>query len=112
MFSKFFKVFKRRYTKNVFATLLVSVFVVMTSKLIPIDEHDHIEKGSIKTNLEEYFEFRPIPEKNIETRKKQNKTSDPIQSKLKEAVIYNSKITTMTSSEKPSTISKCGYDVS
>ncbi len=111
MFSKFFKVFKRRYTKNVFATLLVSVFVVMTSKFIPIDEHDHIEKGSMKTNLEKYFEFRPIPGKNIEIHNKQNKTSDPIQiSKLKEAVI--SKITTVMSSEKPPTISKCGYDVS
>ena len=111
MFSKFLKVFKRRHTKNVLVTLLVSAFVVMTLKLIPI-EHDHIEKASIRPTLEEYFEFKPIAGKNIETRKKQNKTSNPMQGKLKEAVIYNSEITTMTSSAKPSIISKCGYDVS
>lgn len=112
MFSKFFKVLKRRYTKNVFVILLVSAFVVMTLKLIPI-EHGHIENVSIRPTLEEYFEFKPFAGKNIETRKKQNKTSDPIQiSKLKEAAIYSSKLTTMISSKKPSTISKCGYDVS
>ena len=112
MFSKHFNILRRRYTKNVFAILLVSAFVIMTLKLIPI-EHDHTEKASIRPTLEEYFEFRPIAKKDIETRKKQNKTSDPIQiSKLKEAVIYNSKLSTMKSSEKSSTISKCGYDVS
>lgn len=111
MFLKRFKVLRRRYTKNGFVTLLVSGFVIMTLKLVLV-EHNHIEKASNRHNLEEHFDSRLIAEKKIETRKRQNKASDPVQTKLKGTVIYDSKLNTTISSEKPSTISKCGYDVS
>jgi len=101
MFLKRFKVLRRRYTKNGFVTLLVSGFVIMTLKLVLV-EHNHIEKASNRHNLEEPFDSRLIAEKKIEIHKRHNKASDPVQSKLEGTI----------TSEKPSTISKCGYDVS